>query len=211
MKIKAIGQEICKQYKEMPNVTRTFRAGVDLVYFVNALMSGYMIAIVFGLKVIKEEEVHVAADTVSRILCGIAASVTLIIMVIALNLRVQADSDSWKAEQKVLAAGGAAGVFIIFTIAANEEAETAFGAAGSVFLLLFLASALLLEVPIRWARENEEEEKKNVEDEVVKEITQALKEGTETLREVRDIMANIKNVRPRRRDDADTLGADEIK
>lgn len=170
-------------YASMPRKVKWFRNFADFTYCLGALglIPGCLLSL--GLNVTSDGYPPSAAD---RTLALATCVVTLVILVSACHQRWQADTDSWKSEQKILSAGGAAGVFIAFTL---NGPGNLLGAATAGFLIAFLAGGILLEVPIVWSGRREDEEEKKEARVVHGSLEDSIRENTLALRKLANASA----------------------
>lgn len=110
----------------------------------------------------------------SRTMAWIMLIVTMVLLVVILRQRFKFTRDSLRSEQKVELWGGAAGLFVLFTMGNHVTDETMNGLMGALGLILFLAAAVLLEPLVLELKERAEAEKDEREEQRHQELLTAL-------------------------------------
>lgn len=110
----------------------------------------------------------------ARTMAWIMLIVTVVLIVVILTQRFQRTRESLQSEQKVELWGGAAGLFVLFTMGNHVTDDARNGLMGAVGLVLFLAAAVLLEPLAVELKERAESEKDDREEAKHRELLTAL-------------------------------------
>lgn len=102
------------------------------------------------------------------------STVVLLVLVVVLRKRVPFTRESLRSEQKVELWGGAAGLFILFTMGNHVTDDARNGLMGAVGLIFLMAPAVLLEPLALELKEREESEKDDREEAKHRELLAAL-------------------------------------
>lgn len=110
----------------------------------------------------------------ARATAWITLIVTVVLIGVILRQRFQRTRESLQSEQKVELWGGAAGLFILFTMGNHVTDDARNGLMGAAGLVLFLAAAVLLEPLAVELKERAESEKDDREEAKHRELLTAL-------------------------------------
>lgn len=110
----------------------------------------------------------------ARTMAWIMLIVTAVLIVVILRQRFQFTRESLRSEQKVELWGGAAGLFILFTMGNHVTDDARNGLMGALGLILFLAAAVLLEPLALELKERAESEEDDREEAKHRELLAAL-------------------------------------
>lgn len=110
----------------------------------------------------------------SRTMAWIVLVITIVLLVVILRQRRQFTRESLQSEQKVELWGGAAGLFVLFTMGNHVTDDARNGLMGAMGLVLFLAAAVLLEPLAVELKERAESEQDKREEAKHRELLAAL-------------------------------------
>lgn len=110
----------------------------------------------------------------ARAMAWIMLIVTVVLIVVILRQRLKSTRESLQSEQKVELWGGAAGLFILFTMGNHVTDDARNGLMGAMGLVLFLGAAVLLEPLAVELKERAESEKDDREEAKHREMLTAL-------------------------------------